>query len=197
VQGHQAAGRPGRGPRTPSPPGTEQHQAHQAHQEANRTCWPASVSCCACGGWRNRAEARAVELLQPGWSQELGKRPATIKGGRAWDRAVDQAQQHRRGVDLADRADLKQRVGGRLHTGALVQHPVASAVTSPSASTASDAPGTAGRRASSSKRGCQPARSIARTIPASLFDESPAGRLQARFNTASAQSLRSPSQFGD
>ena len=59
----------------------------------------------------------------------------------------------------------------------LCSTPVASAVTSPSASTASEAPGTRCRRVSSSKRGCQPARSIARATPGSLRRTAAAGRL--------------------
>jgi len=41
--------------------------------------------------WRKRSD-RAVELLHPEWSQELGERPATTKGGCAWDRAIEYRQ---------------------------------------------------------------------------------------------------------
>jgi hypothetical protein len=52
--------------------------------------------------WRKRADARAVELERPGWSRELGERPASIKGGRAWDRAVGQAVEYRQRWKVAD-----------------------------------------------------------------------------------------------
>ncbi len=52
--------------------------------------------------WRNRADARAVELLQPEWSRERGQRPATVKGGRAWDRAVEQTVKYRQRWNVAD-----------------------------------------------------------------------------------------------
>src|SRR6266542_3396720 len=56
--------------------------------------------------WRTRAQARAVELERPEWSRELGERPATVKGGRAWDRAVGQTVEYRQRwkVDDAERA---------------------------------------------------------------------------------------------
>ena len=61
---------------------------------------------------------------------------------------------------------------------------MASADTSPSASTAREAPGTRCRRASSSKRGCQPARSIARATPGSLRRMTAWDGSIPRFNTA-------------
>jgi hypothetical protein len=52
--------------------------------------------------WRGRAEARAVELERPGWSRDLGDRPATVKGGRAWDRAVEQTVEYRQRWNIQD-----------------------------------------------------------------------------------------------
>jgi len=52
--------------------------------------------------WRSRAEARAVELLQASWSRDLGDRPTTIKGGRAWDRAVEQTVEYRQQRNISD-----------------------------------------------------------------------------------------------
>jgi conjugative relaxase-like TrwC/TraI family protein len=82
------------------------HQQHQAHQEANPDLLARQRELLRVQGWRNRAEARAVELEQPGWSRDLGQRPATVKGGRAWDRAVEQTVEYRQRwkVDDAERA---------------------------------------------------------------------------------------------
>jgi len=52
--------------------------------------------------WRQRAEACAVELERPGWSRELGQRPATVKGGRVWDRSVEQTVEYRQRWDVED-----------------------------------------------------------------------------------------------
>ncbi len=53
-------------------------------------------------GWRKRAEGRAVEILQPQWSRDLGDRPGTVKGGRAWDRAVEQVVEYRQQHNISD-----------------------------------------------------------------------------------------------
>jgi conjugative relaxase-like TrwC/TraI family protein len=81
-------------------------QQHEAHQEANPDLLAHQRELLRVQGWRNRAEARAVELEQPGWSRHLGERPATVKGGRAWDHAVEQTLEYRQRwkVDDAERA---------------------------------------------------------------------------------------------
>jgi len=53
-------------------------------------------------GWRKRVAVRAVEILQPEWSRDLGERPATVKGGRAWDRAVEQVVEYRQQHNVTD-----------------------------------------------------------------------------------------------
>jgi conjugative relaxase-like TrwC/TraI family protein len=80
-------------------------QQHQAHQEANPDLLDRQRELLRVQAWRKRAEARAVELEQPGWSRGLGQRPATVKGGRAWDRAVEQTVEYRQrwNVDDAER----------------------------------------------------------------------------------------------
>ncbi len=80
-------------------------QQHEAHQEANPDLLARQRELMRVQGWLNRAEARAVELEQPGWSRDLGERPATVKGGRAWDRAVQQTVEYRQRwkVDDAER----------------------------------------------------------------------------------------------
>jgi conjugative relaxase-like TrwC/TraI family protein len=80
-------------------------QQHEAHQEANPDLLAEYRAIAREGGWRDRAEARAVELERPGWAGELGERPTTVKGGRAWDRAVEQTLEYRQRwkVDDPDR----------------------------------------------------------------------------------------------
>jgi hypothetical protein len=63
--------------------------------EQRRELWRVQV-------WPKRADVRAVEVLQPEWSRELGERPATVKGGRAWDRAVEQTIEYRQRWNLED-----------------------------------------------------------------------------------------------
>jgi AAA domain len=70
-------------------------QQHQAHREANPDLLAEYQAVVREDKWRGRAEARAVELLLPGWSRELGERPTSIKSGRAWDRAVEQTVEYR------------------------------------------------------------------------------------------------------
>jgi hypothetical protein len=77
-------------------------QQHEAHQEANPDLLARQRELLRVQGWRNRAEARAVELEQPGWSRDLGDRPATVKGGRAWDRAVEQTVEYRQRWKVTD-----------------------------------------------------------------------------------------------
>ncbi len=81
-------------------------QQHEAHREANPDLLARQRELLRVQGWRHRAEARAVELERPGWSRDLGERPATVKGGRAWDRAVEQTVEYRQRwkVDDAERA---------------------------------------------------------------------------------------------
>jgi hypothetical protein len=78
------------------------HQQFEAHREANpdlverrRELWRVQV-------WRKRADVRAVEVLRPEWSRELGERPASVKGGRAWDRAVEQTIEYRQRWNVED-----------------------------------------------------------------------------------------------
>src|SRR6266511_887020 len=66
-----------------------EQQHHQAHQEAHPDLADRRHELLRVQAWRNRADARAVELLQPEWSRELGQPPATVKGSRTWDRAVE------------------------------------------------------------------------------------------------------------
>jgi conjugative relaxase-like TrwC/TraI family protein len=77
-------------------------QQHEAHREANPDLLAQQRVLMREQGWRNRAEARAVELERPGWSGELGERPATVKGGRAWDRAVEQTVEYRQRFNIED-----------------------------------------------------------------------------------------------
>jgi hypothetical protein len=65
-----------------------QQQQYQAHQEANPDLVDRRRELLGVQAWRKRADAHAAELLRPEWSRELGERPATVKGGRAWDRAM-------------------------------------------------------------------------------------------------------------
>jgi conjugative relaxase-like TrwC/TraI family protein len=77
-------------------------QQHEAHREANPDLLDRQRELLRVQAWRKRAEGRAVELLQPEWSRELGQRPATVKGGRAWDRAVEQTVEYRQRWNVAD-----------------------------------------------------------------------------------------------
>jgi conjugative relaxase-like TrwC/TraI family protein len=77
-------------------------QQHQAHREANPDLLAEYQAVVRQDKWRGRAEARAVELLQPGWSRELGERPTSIKGGRVWDRAVEQTVEYRHRWKVTD-----------------------------------------------------------------------------------------------
>jgi conjugative relaxase-like TrwC/TraI family protein len=79
-----------------------EQQQHQAHREANSELVAEYQAVVREDKWRTRAEARAVELLQPGWSRELGQRPAAVKGGRAWDRAVGQTVEYRQRWKVTD-----------------------------------------------------------------------------------------------
>jgi hypothetical protein len=79
------------------------HQQHyQAHQEANPDLAERRRELWRVQAWRQRAEARAVEVLRPEWARELGERPATVKGGRVWDRAVEQAVEYRQRWKVED-----------------------------------------------------------------------------------------------
>jgi conjugative relaxase-like TrwC/TraI family protein len=77
-------------------------QQHQAHREANPDLVAEYRAVVREDKWRTRAQARAVELERPGWARELGERPASIKGGRAWDRAVEQTVEYRQRWKVAD-----------------------------------------------------------------------------------------------
>jgi hypothetical protein len=52
--------------------------------------------------WRGRVELRAIELERPGWLRELGERPATVKGQRAWRQAVSRVEQYRERYQITD-----------------------------------------------------------------------------------------------
>ena len=77
-------------------------QQHQAHREANPELLAEYQAVVREDKWRGRADARAVELLQPEWSRDLGERPTTVKGGRAWDRAVEQTIEYRQRWNVED-----------------------------------------------------------------------------------------------
>jgi len=77
-------------------------QQYQAHQEANPDLAEQRRELLRVQAWRKRADARAAELLRPEWSRELGERPATVKGCRAWDRAMEQAVEYRQRWDVED-----------------------------------------------------------------------------------------------
>jgi hypothetical protein len=77
-------------------------QQYQAHRETNPDVLAEYQAVVREDKWRTRAEARAVELERPGWSRELGQRPATVKGGRAWDRAVGQTVEYRQRWKVTD-----------------------------------------------------------------------------------------------
>jgi conjugative relaxase-like TrwC/TraI family protein len=79
-----------------------EQQRHQAHREANPELVAEYHAVVREDKWRVRAQARAVELERPGWARELGERPASIKGGRAWDRAVGQVVEYRQRWKVAD-----------------------------------------------------------------------------------------------
>jgi hypothetical protein len=77
-------------------------QHYQAHQEASPDLAEQRRELLRVQAWRQRADARAAELLRPQWSRELGERPATVKGGRAWDRAMEQAIEYRQRWNVED-----------------------------------------------------------------------------------------------
>jgi conjugative relaxase-like TrwC/TraI family protein len=77
-------------------------QQHQAHQEANPDLLAHQRELLREQAWRKRAEAHTVELELPEWSRDLGKRPATVKGGRVWDRAVEQTIEYRQRWKITD-----------------------------------------------------------------------------------------------
>jgi AAA domain/UvrD-like helicase C-terminal domain len=79
-----------------------QQQHYQAHQEANPDLDEQRRELLRVQAWRKRADARAVELLRPEWARELGERPATVKDGRVWDRAVEQTVEYRQRWNVAD-----------------------------------------------------------------------------------------------
>jgi AAA domain len=80
----------------------QQQQQYQAHREANPDLEECRRELLRVQAWRKRADARAVELLRPEWSRELGERPASVKGGRTWDRAVEQTIEYRQRWDVED-----------------------------------------------------------------------------------------------
>jgi conjugative relaxase-like TrwC/TraI family protein len=81
-------------------------QQYHAHREANPDLAAEHRAVMREEAWQRRVAARAVELERPAWSRDLGQRPATVKGGRAWDRAVGQVVEYRQRwrVDDAERA---------------------------------------------------------------------------------------------
>src|SRR6266508_2293836 len=91
MPGRPPAGRPCRRPRTPRPP---RAAAAPGPPRGNPELLAEYYAVVREDKWRTRAQARAVELERPEWSRELGERPATVKGGRAWDRAVGQTVEY-------------------------------------------------------------------------------------------------------
>ncbi|HZD02544.1 MAG TPA: hypothetical protein VFA46_20865 [Actinomycetes bacterium] len=89
-------------------------QQYQAHQEANPDLADRRRELWRVQAWRKRADARAAEVLRPEWSRELGERPATVKGGRAWDRAVEQTIEYRQRWNVEDaNADFRSALWTR------------------------------------------------------------------------------------
>jgi hypothetical protein len=80
----------------------QEQQQYQAHQEANPEVREQHRELLRVQAWRKRADARAVEVLRPEWSLGLGERPASVKGGRAWDRAVEQTIEYRQRWGVQD-----------------------------------------------------------------------------------------------
>jgi conjugative relaxase-like TrwC/TraI family protein len=80
----------------------QEQQQYQAHREANPDVVERRRELLRVQAWRKRADARAVEVLRPEWSRELGERPATVKEGRAWDRAVEQTVEYRQRWNVED-----------------------------------------------------------------------------------------------
>ncbi len=74
----------------------------EAYQEANPDLHERHRELRRVQAWRKRADAHAVELLRPEWSRDLGERPTTVKGGRAWDRAVEQTIEYRQRWNVED-----------------------------------------------------------------------------------------------
>ena len=83
-----------------------QQQQYHAHREAHPDLAAEHRAVMREEAWQRRVAARAVELERPEWSRDLGERPATVKGGRAWDRAIGQTIEYRQRwkVDDAERA---------------------------------------------------------------------------------------------
>jgi hypothetical protein len=77
-------------------------QQYQAHQEANPEMREQHRELLGVQAWRQRADARAAELPRPEWSRELGERPTSVKGGRAWDRAMEQTIEYRQRWNVED-----------------------------------------------------------------------------------------------
>jgi conjugative relaxase-like TrwC/TraI family protein len=85
-----------------------QRQARRAHQE--HLAWHERHPDLLRGdgararelAWRGRVDQRALELERPGWLRELGDRPATVKGQRAWRQAVGRVVQYRERYQIVD-----------------------------------------------------------------------------------------------
>jgi hypothetical protein len=86
-----------------------EQQHYQAHQEANPDLVDRRRELWRVQAWRRRADARAIEVLRPEWSRELGERPASVKGGRAWDRAVEETIEYRQRWNVEDAEHLLGR----------------------------------------------------------------------------------------
>jgi AAA domain len=80
----------------------QEQQQYQAHREANPEVRERHRELLRVQAWRKRADARAVDVLRPEWSRDLGEPPATVKGGRAWDRAVEQTVEYRQRWNVQD-----------------------------------------------------------------------------------------------
>jgi hypothetical protein len=81
-------------------------QQHHAHREANPDLDQRRRELLRVQAWRKCADAHSVELLHPEWSRDLGERPATVKDGRAWDRAVEQTIEYRQRWNITDAEHL-------------------------------------------------------------------------------------------
>src|SRR5215218_7388246 len=71
------------------------HQEHLAWHERHPDLFSADRARARELAWRDRVDQRSIELERPGWLRDLGERPATVKGQRAWRQAVSRIQQYR------------------------------------------------------------------------------------------------------
>jgi AAA domain len=77
-------------------------QEHQAWRERHADLLAGDRARARELAWRNRVDARAVELARPGWLRELGALLATVKGQRAWRQTVARVEQYRERYGITD-----------------------------------------------------------------------------------------------